>query len=168
MGIWFMGQKSVSLEGWILKSKSVMYRNTAYWVNFSNSVNCSIDFILLKVCSILCFSLSPFQTHSLCISHSWFCTYFLSDTLLQSIDLWFVPSFSIPKANLTSSSCATTRQCFFFFSYSFMHMCIHCLGHFSSSAPTPCPLHLAPTSLPFQAESVLPLSLILLKRKHKQ
>jgi hypothetical protein len=41
--------------------------------------------------------------------------------------------------------------------YSFIHMSIHCLGHF-------CPL--PPPSL--QAEPVLPLSLILLKRRHKQ
>jgi hypothetical protein len=49
------------------------------------------------------------------------------------------------------------------FFYSFIHMCIHCLGHFS-----PCP---APPFFPppphFHAEHVLPLSLILLKRRHK-
>jgi hypothetical protein len=42
-----------------------------------------------------------------------------------------------------------------FFLYSFIHMCIHCLGHFC-----PHPPH-------FQAEPVLPSSPILLKRRHK-
>jgi hypothetical protein len=45
-----------------------------------------------------------------------------------------------------------------FFNYSFIHMCIHCLGHFST-------LPLSPTQ--FQAGPVLPLSLILLKNRHK-
>jgi hypothetical protein len=48
----------------------------------------------------------------------------------------------------------------------FIHMCIHCLGHFSPLPPTysffPC------TPPLFQAQPVLPLSLISLKRKHKQ
>jgi hypothetical protein len=26
---------------------------------------------------------------------------------------------------------------FFFFNYSFIHMCVHCLGHFSSLPPSP-------------------------------
>jgi hypothetical protein len=47
------------------------------------------------------------------------------------------------------------------FFYSFIHMCIHCLGHFSPLSPTLPPPH-------FQTESVLSLSLILLKRRHKQ
>jgi hypothetical protein len=51
------------------------------------------------------------------------------------------------------------------FFYSFIHMCIHCLGHYF-----PQPLHphpLLPNPPHFQAEPVLPLSLILLKRRHK-
>jgi hypothetical protein len=48
--------------------------------------------------------------------------------------------------------------------YSYIHMCIHCLGHFSPMSPI--------TSYPplphFQAEPVLPFSPILLKRRHKQ
>jgi hypothetical protein len=47
------------------------------------------------------------------------------------------------------------------FFYSFIHMCIHYLGHFSFLRPTSTfspPLH-------FQTEPVLPLSLILLKRR---
>jgi hypothetical protein len=47
--------------------------------------------------------------------------------------------------------------------YSLIHMCIHCLGHFY-----PLPLPLSHTSPHFQAGPVLPLSLILLKRQHKQ
>jgi hypothetical protein len=53
---------------------------------------------------------------------------------------------------------------FFLFTCSFIHMCIHCLGHFSTllrSAALP------PSPLQLQAGLVLPLSLILLKRRHK-
>jgi hypothetical protein len=49
--------------------------------------------------------------------------------------------------------------------YSFIHMCISCLGHFSP-LPTAPPSPTTPSH--FQAELVLPLSLILLKSKHKQ
>jgi hypothetical protein len=81
------------------------------------------------------------------------------------------------------SQCFFCCCCYFFlyFLYSFIHMCVHCLGHFSpppalSPFPPPClpPPH--PVSLPhpfchspscFQAEPVLSLSLILLKRRHK-
>jgi hypothetical protein len=45
-----------------------------------------------------------------------------------------------------------------FFYYSFIYVCIHCLGHFS---PSPLSPH------HFQAEPVLLLSLILFKRRHK-
>jgi hypothetical protein len=54
----------------------------------------------------------------------------------------------------------------FYFLNSFIHMCIHCLGHFSPA--TPCPLPLPPTSPRFQVEPVLPFSPILLKTGHKQ
>jgi hypothetical protein len=50
------------------------------------------------------------------------------------------------------------------FFYSFIHMCIHCLGHFS---PLP-PPSLSPSFPPqFQAGPVLPLSLVLLKKTDK-
>jgi hypothetical protein len=49
--------------------------------------------------------------------------------------------------------------------YSFIHMCIHCLGHFS---PLPLPPPSPPHPLHFQAEPVLPSSPILLKRRHKK
>jgi hypothetical protein len=61
----------------------------------------------------------------------------------------------------------------FFFIISFIHMCIQCLGHFSFLLPSPRPLPF-PCPLPFsltpcyQAETILPLSLILLKREYKQ
>jgi hypothetical protein len=44
-------------------------------------------------------------------------------------------------------------------------MCMHCLGHFSPFAPLLQLLLPSPTQL--QAEPVLPLSLILLKKIHK-
>jgi hypothetical protein len=43
--------------------------------------------------------------------------------------------------------------------FSFIHMCIHCLGHFSTLPPLP---YIPPPQ--FQADPVLPLSLILLKK----
>jgi hypothetical protein len=58
--------------------------------------------------------------------------------------------------------------CIFF---SFIHMCIKCLGHFSPFTPLPSfdPVpSLSPKPPLFQAETVLPLSLILLKREYKQ
>jgi hypothetical protein len=48
--------------------------------------------------------------------------------------------------------------------YSFIHMCIHCLGHFSSLSPLP---PSSPFPPQFQAGSVLPLSLVLLKKRDK-
>jgi hypothetical protein len=52
----------------------------------------------------------------------------------------------------------------FFKKYSFIHMCIHCLGHFSPLPPFPPSPPFPPQS---QAGPVLPLSLILLKKRHK-
>jgi hypothetical protein len=52
---------------------------------------------------------------------------------------------------------------FISFYYSFIHMCIHCLGHFSPLPPSPT-LSLLPQ---FQAGPVLPLSLVLLKKRDK-
>jgi hypothetical protein len=61
---------------------------------------------------------------------------------------------------------------FFLLFFSFIHMCIQCLGHFSPLPPPPtlptypllCPLlHSC-----YQAETILPLSLILLKREYNQ
>jgi hypothetical protein len=54
------------------------------------------------------------------------------------------------------------------FYYSFIHMCIHCLGHFPSTPhPPSSSLTLCPLPSCFQVEPVLHLSLILLKRRHK-
>jgi hypothetical protein len=50
-----------------------------------------------------------------------------------------------------------------FFLYSYIHMCIHCLGHFS-----PLPLPSPPAPHLFLAEPVLPFFPILLTRIHKQ
>jgi hypothetical protein len=49
----------------------------------------------------------------------------------------------------------------FTFYYSFIHMCIHCLGHFSPTPPSP------PFPPQFQAGPVLLLSLVLLKKRDK-
>jgi hypothetical protein len=51
------------------------------------------------------------------------------------------------------------------FFYSFIHMCIHCLGHFSLLPPPPSSFPLFP---PFQAEPVLSFSPVLLKSRKKQ
>jgi hypothetical protein len=53
----------------------------------------------------------------------------------------------------------------FIFYFSFSHMCIHSLGRLSLIPPAPSLSH--PSSFT-STQSVLPLSLILLKRKHKQ
>jgi hypothetical protein len=52
----------------------------------------------------------------------------------------------------------------FIYFYSFIHTCTHCLGHYSALSPT---TSLSPPTPFFQVESVLPFSLILLKRRHK-
>jgi hypothetical protein len=54
------------------------------------------------------------------------------------------------------------RSKFFFFN-SFIHMCIYCLGHFSTLPPSLFP----PSPAQFQAGPVLHLSLVLLKKRHK-
>jgi hypothetical protein len=53
---------------------------------------------------------------------------------------------------------------FSFFLNSFIHMCIHCLGHFS---PLPHSLNFSPITPQFQAGCVLPLALVLLKKRDK-
>jgi hypothetical protein len=56
--------------------------------------------------------------------------------------------------------------------FSFIHMCKQCLGHFSPFPPPPSLTLTPPPSFPlpsrYQAETILPLSLILLKREYKQ
>jgi hypothetical protein len=62
------------------------------------------------------------------------------------------------------SDCQGDRSLSFFLNYYFIHMFIHC---WVISPPCPLP-HSLPTSPPqFQAGPVLPLSLILLKKRHK-
>jgi hypothetical protein len=65
----------------------------------------------------------------------------------------------------TNTSETMSQIIFTPFKNSFIHMCIHCLGHFSPMVPTPTISFPSPPC--FQAETVLPLSLILLKRRHK-
>jgi hypothetical protein len=59
----------------------------------------------------------------------------------------------------------------FFLNFYFIHMCIQRLGHFSPLPPAPS-LTPPPPSPPlpphYPAETILPLSLILLKREYKQ
>jgi hypothetical protein len=57
----------------------------------------------------------------------------------------------------------------FSFNFYFIHMCIQCLGHFSPLLPTPYLIPPYPPLTPhYRAETILPLSLILLKREYKQ
>jgi hypothetical protein len=52
--------------------------------------------------------------------------------------------------------------------FSFIYMCIQCLGHYSPLPPYPLP-PLSPSLPPlYQAKTILPLSLILLKREYKE
>jgi hypothetical protein len=96
--------------------------------------------------------------------------YCLSDlrNFISRISVWFFfLIFSMSLLNSSFISCTI-----FFISYitlkifySFIHMCIHCLDHFS---PLTQPLF-SPLNPPcFQVKPVLPLSLIFLKRRHKQ
>jgi hypothetical protein len=57
-----------------------------------------------------------------------------------------------------------TELNFFWFIYSFIHLCTHCLGHLSLLCPVP---SIFPTLPCFQAEPVLPSSPILLKRRQQ-
>jgi hypothetical protein len=73
---------------------------------------------------------------------------------------------SMASNGQTDSSTSITEPVFFLKNYSFIHMCIHCLGHFCllPSSATVSPLSPPPQ---FQAGPVLPFSLILLKKRHK-
>jgi hypothetical protein len=68
--------------------------------------------------------------------------------------LQFLIFFSF-EAVCILQSMAREKITFFYYDYSFAHMCIYCLGHF-------CPLSFSITS-----RQNLPLSLILLKNRHK-
>jgi hypothetical protein len=61
---------------------------------------------------------------------------------------------------------------FIYFNSYFIHMCMQCLGHFSPlpHAPSlmPPPPPLSPLTRRYQAETIFPSSLILLKREYKQ
>jgi hypothetical protein len=90
--------------------------------------------------------------------------------LACEINLWlnmflclYIYSFPIPLIEkiIFPSMCS-----FISIFYSFIHMCIHYLSHFYPLTP-PRTLPFPFTPPRFQAEPVLPLSLILLKRIHK-
>jgi hypothetical protein len=80
---------------------------------------------------------------------------------------WLNISATSALIQLTASTPLSTS--FFFF----IHMCIQGLGHFSPLPPPPPlpPTPLSPSPPPppqYPAETILPLSLILLKREYKQ
>jgi hypothetical protein len=90
---------------------------------------------------------------------------------------WFfkkISNIENPLAKSTKRKEEDPNQLLLLFSNCFIiHMCIQCLGHFS---PLPPPPPLPPTPPPPSllpppqnpTESILPLSLILLKREYKQ
>jgi hypothetical protein len=68
---------------------------------------------------------------------------------------------------------AKTPSFFFNFYFFIIHMCIQCLGHFSTLPPHPPLPSILPSPFPppppqYPAETILPLFLILLKREYKQ
>jgi hypothetical protein len=84
---------------------------------------------------------------------------FYLDLLLLLTEGLFLQDGHFRKSEYMKASCFII-----FKNYSFIHMCIHCLGHFSPLFPFPT---LSPPSIQFQAGPVLPLSLILLKKRYK-
>jgi hypothetical protein len=71
----------------------------------------------------------------------------------------------LPSSFVSDAYLISKLSVSFFIVYSFIHMCIHCLGHLSPPAR-----HLLPPPanlLCFQAEPVLPSSPIFLKRRNK-
>jgi hypothetical protein len=90
---------------------------------------------------------SPSNLHITRIEEDWRNSlFFISLTLFKFVTCVNFPSF------------------FLSFFCSFIHMCIYCLGHLSTLPPSP-PFPPPPTQ--FQAGPILPLSLILLKKRHK-
>jgi hypothetical protein len=76
---------------------------------------------------------------------------------------WHLHRF-LPCINITLPICWAIFIKFFYYYYLFIHMCVHCLGHFSPLPHSPPSLSLSPH---FQPETFLPLSLILLNRRLK-
>jgi hypothetical protein len=82
-------------------------------------------------------------------------------TKVQSIHIENIPHM-VSCGGAMGTSVKLSQWIFF----SLIHMCIHCLGHFSPP-PRPPPPPLSSSPAQFQADTVFPLSLILLKRRHK-
>jgi hypothetical protein len=100
--------------------------------------------------------------------------YSMAPHCFEDMDHYLVSTQDLLRSGLTTSPdlppinpLFPTHVFFFFF-----HMCIQCLGHFSPH-PHPLPYYpsrplLLPLPPQYPAETILPLSLILLKREYKQ
>jgi hypothetical protein len=91
---------------------------------------------------------------------------FASLIISNSLHLKIALGFELPIFSLIC------EKYYFFKKIYFIHMCIQCLGYFfPQSLPSPF-LSSAPSLTPltphYQAETTLPLSLILLKREYEQ
>jgi hypothetical protein len=87
------------------------------------------------------------------------------EIFLKMISEWYTGKLKNEfLISLSSHNNGKKDVLFIYFLNYFIHMCLHCLGHF-------CPLPPPPPSptfpLQFQAGPVLPLSLALLKRRDK-
>jgi hypothetical protein len=99
---------------------------------------------------------------------------FCEHSLLGAQSCWGPCSWSVPISLYGTASPECHRLCVprmlqlsFFFNFYFIHMCIQCLGHFSPPPPPPFLPSFPPyPSLP--GRTILPLSLIMLKREYKQ
>jgi hypothetical protein len=95
------------------------------------------DFLYLYCFNFICFSFCHFV----------FCCQ-VDPLISVSLPVYLVPvqqwAYSVFLLLFLSFNCLGVWFLLFFIFYSFIHMCIHCLGHFSSLPPitTSCPLTL--------------------------